>query len=111
MRAAQRTHVVVNVGNVLELAGAGVGCYGVAVLAGVGWALVAAGVVLVVGAELVYDSHGLRVPLPRRPRPVLSATRCARRCWGGPVRAVRAVCRRRQARSPGRVAEVEVVRS
>lgn len=64
----QRRRVNVNVGNLLELAGAGVGCYAVDRLAGLAWALVAAGVVLVVGAEFVYDSHVVRVPLLRCPR-------------------------------------------
>lgn len=95
MRAAQqRAHVVVNVGNVLELAGAAVGCYGVAVLAGVGWALVAAGLLLVAAAELVYDSHGLRIPVPRRPRPVSAVRSAAGRCAGMLAVGAGVLCRR-----------------
>lgn len=65
----QRTRLVINAGNLLELVGAGCAVYGVARLAGLGFALVLAGVLLVVAAELIYDSHVWRVPLPLRPQP------------------------------------------
>lgn len=71
----QRTRLVVNVGNLLELAGAGATCYGVYRLAGLGFALVLAGVLAVVAAELVYDAHVWRMPLPHRPRPLARAVR------------------------------------
>lgn len=63
----QRTRVAVNVGNLLELFGAACGVYGVAQLAGFKWALILAGVLLVLAAELIYDGHVWRVPLPRKP--------------------------------------------
>ena len=64
----QRTRVVINVGNLLELAGAGVAVYGVDRLAGLAWALVLAGMLAVIAAELIYDAHVWRIPLPHRPR-------------------------------------------
>ena len=65
----QRTRLVLNVGNLLELAGAVCGVWGVDRLAGFAWALVLAGVLLVLAAELIYDGHLWRVPLPLRPEP------------------------------------------
>lgn len=65
----QRTRVVVNVGNLLELIGAGAAVYGVDRLVGLSWALILAGVLLVIAAELIYDMHTWRIPLPHRPRP------------------------------------------
>jgi hypothetical protein len=65
----QRTKLVLNVGNLLELAGAACGVYGVDRLAGFAWALVLAGVLLVIAAELIYDGHIWRVSLPLRPQP------------------------------------------
>jgi hypothetical protein len=65
----QRTRLVLNVGNLLELVGAGCGVYGVGRLAGFAWALVLAGVLLVVAAELIYDGHLWRIPLPHKPEP------------------------------------------
>lgn len=65
-----RTRLAVNLGNLLELAGVGIGVYAVSQLAGVAWALIVAAVTLVAGAELVYDGHVARLPLPHRPHPV-----------------------------------------
>lgn len=65
----RRTRLVVNVGNLLEVLGAGVVVVGVDRLAGLAWALVLLGVLLVVAAELVFDASVWRLPLPRRPRP------------------------------------------
>lgn len=65
----QRTKLVLNVGNLLELAGAACGVWGVNRLAGFAWALVLAGVLLILAAELIYDGHLWRVPLPLRPEP------------------------------------------
>jgi hypothetical protein len=65
----QRTRVVINVGNLLEVLGAASAVYGVARLAGLGFALVLAGILAVVAAELIYDGHAWRIPLPHRPRP------------------------------------------
>jgi hypothetical protein len=68
----QRTRIVVNVGNLLELLGAA------AIVYGVGWppirvaaAFVVAGILAIIAAELVYDAHAWRIPLPHRPRPRL----------------------------------------
>lgn len=69
----QRTRLAINAGNLLELVGAGAVVYGVDRLVGLSWALVLAGILLVVAAELIYDSHVWRVPLPRRPRPRVKA--------------------------------------
>lgn len=69
----QRVRLVVNVGNLLELAGASAAVYGLYRLAGLGFALLLAGVLAVAAAELVYDAHVWRLPLPRRPRPRLRA--------------------------------------
>ena len=66
---ARRT-AEINIGNLLELAGAGLGCYGVDQIVGLRWALVAGAVLLIIAAELVYDAHRLKIRLPRRPRPV-----------------------------------------
>lgn len=65
----QRVRLAVNVGNLLELIGAAAAVYGVYRLVGLGFALVLAGVLAIVAAELVYDDHVWRLPLPRRPRP------------------------------------------
>jgi len=70
-----RTRLRISVGNVLELAGAGVGCYAIDQLAGLRWALVAAAVLLIVGAELIYDALSLSLPLPRVPHPVAKVRR------------------------------------
>lgn len=63
----QRPRLAVNVGNLLELASVVALCWAVDWLAGASWCLVAAGVAGVLLAELVYDGHVLRVPIPRRP--------------------------------------------
>lgn len=64
----QRTRVVINVGNLLELAGAGCAVYGLDRILGLGWALILAGILLVAAAELIYDQHAWRIPLPRLPQ-------------------------------------------
>lgn len=66
----QRARAHIGVGNSLELVGAGLVCYGIDRLAGLAVALIVAGVLVVALAELVYSEVVLRVPLPRRPRPV-----------------------------------------
>ena len=58
-------------GNLLEIAGAGLGCYSIDLLVGVKWALVAGAVCLLVAAELIYDVSVVHVPLPRRARPIV----------------------------------------
>lgn len=70
----QRTKIVLSVGNTLELAGAGIGCYAVADLVGVGWALLLAGILIVVAAEFIYDGTALRFELPQ---PIVAARRLA----------------------------------
>lgn len=76
----QRTKLVIEVGNLLELAGAACAVVGVDRLAGFSWALVAGAILLVAGAELVYGDHPdpnappgtprvWKVPLPLRPQP------------------------------------------
>lgn len=72
-----RSRVVLDLGNLLELAGVVLACFAVAQLAGAAWALLAGGVALIVGAELVYDGHLLRIPLPHRPRPLFRLQRLA----------------------------------
>lgn len=73
-----RSYLRVNTGNLLEVAGVVVGCYAVSALAGVAWALIAGAVAMLVAAELVYDGHVARMPLPRRPRPVKRLTQLFR---------------------------------
>lgn len=65
----QRTRLVINVGNLLEVLGAASAVYGVARLAGLGFALILAGVLAVVAAEFIYDGRQAAIPLPHRPRP------------------------------------------
>lgn len=65
---APRTRLAINAGNLLELLGAASAVYGLARVAGLGYGLMLLGVLLVVGAELVYDAKVWRVPLPHRPR-------------------------------------------
>lgn len=65
----QRSWLAVNAGNLLELLGAACGVYGIDRLAGLSWALIAGAVLLVAAAELIYDEHVWRVPLPLRPQP------------------------------------------
>lgn len=73
-----RSYLRVNTGNLLEVAGVVVGSYAVSALAGVAWALIAGAVAMLVAAELVYDGHVARMPLPRRPRPLLKARKLLR---------------------------------
>jgi hypothetical protein len=88
----QRTKLVLNVGNLLELVGAGCGVWGVDRLEGFSWALILAAILLVVGAELVYGDHPdpdappgtprvLKIPLPLKPQPRRWATE-RRQAWG-----------------------------
>jgi hypothetical protein len=63
----QRRHLLLNAGNLLELAGAALAVYAVVLLAGVAWGLLLAGVLLVVAAELIFDERVWRLPLPHRP--------------------------------------------
>lgn len=65
----QRTRLVVSVGNLLEVVGAAAAVYGVDRIWGLGFALILAGVLAVAAAELIYDAHVWRVPLPHRPQP------------------------------------------
>ncbi len=85
-----RTHVVVNVGNLLELLGATATVYGVARLAGFAYGLMLLGVLLVAAAELIYDTHVWRLPVPHRPHPFTAArrlqTRVARWQWDRQIR-------------------------
>lgn len=82
----QRARLLINVGNLLELLGAGLAVYGVYRLAGVGFACVLAGVLAVVAAELIYDAHVWRVPLPRRPHPRRRLAEQRQRAHGWHVR-------------------------
>lgn len=65
----QRAYLQINAGNLLEVAAAAVGMYGVYWLAGLGWALIAAFILLVALAEWVFPTSVWRVPLPSRPQP------------------------------------------
>jgi hypothetical protein len=73
-----RIRVHVNVGNLLETAGAALGCYAIAALAGAAAGMLAGGVLLVVAAELIYDARIATVALPHRPRPLTAARRAVR---------------------------------
>lgn len=66
-----RTRLRVNVGNLFEVLGALNVVGGVAWLVGLAYGLILLGVLLVVGAELIYDSTVLRIPLPHRPHPTV----------------------------------------
>ncbi len=68
----QRTRLAINAGNLLELIGAGLACYAVADLVGVGWSLLLAAVLILVAAELAYSNVVWRLPLPHRPKPRVS---------------------------------------
>lgn len=64
-----RSHLNVHVGNAAQLVGAGLTCYGIDRVAGVGISLIVAGVVLAVLANFEWDATVLRLPLPaRRPK-------------------------------------------
>lgn len=65
----QRSYLKINAGNFLEVVGAALGVYGLDRLAGFAWALILAAILFVVAAELIYDEHVWRVPLPVRPQP------------------------------------------
>lgn len=65
----QRSYLVVKVGDLLEIIAPCLGVYGVYRLAGLGWALIAAFVLLVAVAEWVVPTSVARVPLPLRPHP------------------------------------------
>lgn len=64
----QRTRLLINAGNVLEILGAASIVFGSSRLFGVGVAAIVAGVLVVLAAELIYDGHVWRVPLPHRPQ-------------------------------------------
>ena len=66
---SQRYVVKINAGNVLELVGVACVAYGIDRLAGMAWAVVFVGVMLVVAAELIYGEHAWNIPLPHRPQP------------------------------------------
>lgn len=63
--------IVLNVGNVLELVGAGLGTWGAYLMFGLAISLIVGAVFILIGAELVYDGHTFEVPIWRskRPRP------------------------------------------
>lgn len=65
--ARRKLHV--NVGNLLELAGAILAVCGVYLVAGLGFALILAAVLCIAAAEFVYDVHTWHLPLPRKPAP------------------------------------------
>ena len=74
--------VYVNLGNLFELIAAGLACWGVWRLAGFGWALITAAVLLVAAAELIVDGNAQARVLPLR---------SAGRRLGAPPRWLRAV--------------------
>ena len=71
----QRSRLAIRAGDFLELVAAAAAVAGVYGLAGVWWALIAAAVLIAIGAELIYgeEPNGAprvwRIPLPRRPQP------------------------------------------
>ena len=75
----RHTRLNIHVGNLLELVGVIALCFGVARLAGVGWAIVLAGVVLILWGNLSYSRAVLRVPLPAPRRDVRAARRAVAR--------------------------------
>lgn len=68
-----RRTITVNYANVIEAVGAAMSVTAVYLLAGLGWALVAGGTFLIVGAEYVYSGLHVRIPLPRKPHPIRKA--------------------------------------
>lgn len=94
----QRTRVKLNAGNLLETIAAAIGVYGVYKLAGGGWALIAAFVLLVALAEWCFPTSEWRVPLPRKPQP---KTRLLERRQALQIRWYRLKARRRVSREPG----------
>jgi hypothetical protein len=85
----QRSRLAINVGNLLELLGAGCGVYGIDRLAGLSWALIATAILLIVAAELIYDAHVWRLPLPLVPQPRrwIKERRQAAQIWRRSLRA------------------------
>lgn len=65
---SRRGRLLIDSGNLMEMAGAGLGCYAISVLVSPIWALVAGAVCMIIAAELIYSGHVWRIPLPRRPR-------------------------------------------
>lgn len=61
--------LAINVGNLLELAGAVILVLGILKLAGDGWALIATAIVVLIAAEINYSDHVWRFPLPLKPQP------------------------------------------
>lgn len=57
-----------HVGNLLQLAGAALGCYGMARYS-IAAALIVGGIVVVLLANLEYDGSVLHIPVPARRRP------------------------------------------
>jgi hypothetical protein len=67
----RRTRLHVKKGEILELAGAGLACYAVADLVGVGFALLLAAVLILLVAETRHEGETWAIPLPRRPHPLV----------------------------------------
>lgn len=61
----QRTRLKLNLGNLLEVAGAALGVWSAYRYFGLTGALLVAAVLCVVAAEFLYDDVVLRIPLPR----------------------------------------------
>jgi hypothetical protein len=60
----QRRYLNLHVGNVAQLVGAALTCYGVDHRFGLAWSMILAGVVLAVLANFEWDSAVWRLPLP-----------------------------------------------
>lgn len=76
---SDRYRIVVNFGNLLELLAAASAVYGVSRLLGLAYGLILLGILLAVGAELIYDATVIRIPLPKRPHPVQAIKRAETR--------------------------------
>ena len=63
-----RRHLNVHVGNLCQLAGVGLVCYGIWRIAGLGIALIVAGVALALLANFEWDASVWRLPLPLAPK-------------------------------------------
>lgn len=62
-----RAYLRGDAGGLIEFAGAAMAVTAVYLLVGLGWALLAGGAALLIGAEFVYFDVRFRVPLPKRP--------------------------------------------
>lgn len=60
-----------NLGNLAQPIGAGVICWGVYRISNIGIALLVTGVVVVALANLEWDASVWRIPMPRRPHPIV----------------------------------------